>query len=520
MQTAKGLRTDRQCAEKIVETLHEPLLVLEPDLRVHSANPAFYRHFGVDPADTVGRRIYDLGNGQWDIPELRELLESVLPENDVFLDYQVVHEFEDIGRRVMLVNGRRLDHAQLILLGIRDETDRRVAEEELREAERRFRTVANLVPDLLWRSRPDGWVTWCNQQWLDYTGQSPEETEGPGWVEAIHPEDRVRARQVFEEARRARSRAETEHRLRRRDGAYRWFLFRADPLLGLDGEIEQWLGSATDVHAQREARDLLEARVEERTSDLRAKEAELVRTTGVLQEEIAERRRAEDARDALSRRVLSAEEEERRRLSLELHDQMGQLLTALTLAVRNLEQRPEGEAIRGELRTIRKLADQIGAEAHEVALVLQPPALDRLGLEASLEGHLEEWCSLRGISCDFQSVGVEDHRFPRLVEITFYRVLQEGLTNVAKHSEAGHVGLLLEYREGTLGLVLEDDGRGFDPDRVLEPAADAGRLGLAGMRQRLALLGGTLEVDSTPGGGTTLLARVQANPVGEGEEGA
>jgi len=116
-------------AESIVETLHEPLLVLNPDLTVKSCNPAFLQHFRVRPEHTVGRLIYDLGNGQWNIAVLRDLLEVVLPSNNVFSDFEVRCEFEDLGQRVMLINARRLDHVQLILLGIRDITERKRAAE-------------------------------------------------------------------------------------------------------------------------------------------------------------------------------------------------------------------------------------------------------------------------------------------------------------------------------------------------------------------------------------------------------
>jgi PAS domain S-box-containing protein len=139
-----ALAAEKEYAESIVETLHEPLLVLHPDLTVRSVNPAFYTHFRVDPADTVGRKIYDLGNGQWDIPALRTLLEAVLPDSNVFNDHEVAHHFETLGYRVMLVNGRRLDHVQLILVGIRDITERKRAEEQLRETQERHAFLLRL----------------------------------------------------------------------------------------------------------------------------------------------------------------------------------------------------------------------------------------------------------------------------------------------------------------------------------------------------------------------------------------
>jgi two-component system CheB/CheR fusion protein len=122
-------------AEMIVESVRQPLIVLDDQHRVATANPAFYRAFRVKPPETIGRPLYDLGNGQWDIPELHKLLEEILPENQAFDDFRVEHDFESIGRRVMMINARRLDHIQMILLAIEDVTDQEQAKSELRFAE-------------------------------------------------------------------------------------------------------------------------------------------------------------------------------------------------------------------------------------------------------------------------------------------------------------------------------------------------------------------------------------------------
>ncbi len=118
----------RNLADEILDTLWEPLLVLESNLRVRSANDAFYRHFQVEPAETVGRLIYELGNGQWDIPLLRKLLEEILPKEAHFLDFEIRHSFEQIGRRTLLLNARRIDHLELILLAMEDITERKEIE--------------------------------------------------------------------------------------------------------------------------------------------------------------------------------------------------------------------------------------------------------------------------------------------------------------------------------------------------------------------------------------------------------
>ncbi len=128
------LRDAMTFAESVVETVHEPLLILTADLRVRSANPAFYEHFRVKPEGTLHRSVYELGNNQWDIPELRRLLEDVLPESRVIHDFEIEHEFEEIGRRVMLINARQIDHVKFVLVGIRDITERKRGERELRAA--------------------------------------------------------------------------------------------------------------------------------------------------------------------------------------------------------------------------------------------------------------------------------------------------------------------------------------------------------------------------------------------------
>jgi two-component sensor histidine kinase/PAS domain-containing protein len=144
-------------AEKLIDSIREALVVMSWDLRVRSANHSFYETFQVDPAETGGHRIYELGNGQWNIPRLRELLEDILPKDNEFDDFEVEHEFEHIGRRIMLLNARRLDHEHLILLAIRDVTEERRAETQREaltgELQHRVKNILNNVRALASQSR-------------------------------------------------------------------------------------------------------------------------------------------------------------------------------------------------------------------------------------------------------------------------------------------------------------------------------------------------------------------------------
>jgi len=145
----------KSLSDEIFDTVREPMLVLNTELRVQRASIPFYTHFRVTPKETLGRRIYDLGNGQWDIPELRSLLQEILPQNKVFNDFEVRHTFEQIGRRTIVLNGRRIDHLQLILLAMEDITTRQQADEVSRDALALTRQ-SQLEIEAIYRNAPAG----------------------------------------------------------------------------------------------------------------------------------------------------------------------------------------------------------------------------------------------------------------------------------------------------------------------------------------------------------------------------
>jgi two-component system, NarL family, sensor histidine kinase DevS len=207
------------------------------------------------------------------------------------------------------------------------------------------------------------------------------------------------------------------------------------------------------------------------------------------------------ARDSL-RRVVEAQELERRRLARELHDETGQALTSILLGLKPLEERLDDTDSRAAIADLRELVVSTLQDVRRLAVELRPSALDDFGLVAALERLTASFTEQSGIVVDFQT-SLADERLSDEVETALYRIVQEALTNVVKHAQARHVSILLARSSGAIKAVVEDDGQGFDP---AEESLDG--FGLIGMRERLALLGGRLEVESGGEGGTTVAAEV------------
>ena len=209
----------------------------------------------------------------------------------------------------------------------------------------------------------------------------------------------------------------------------------------------------------------------------------------------------------LSRKLVDLQENERRAIARELHDETGQTLTSLKIGLRLLEQTSADSGLRSRAAELRRIADEAQTGLHRLAANLRPPTLDHVGLVAALRQLAEELSASSGVRIEIETVGCEGERLPWRVETDLYRIAQEAMTNALRHAEAEEISVVVDRREGRLRLVVEDDGRGFRQDGPTE----TDRLGLVGMRERAEILGGTLVVESLPGSGTTVVVEA---PVG------
>jgi two-component system CheB/CheR fusion protein len=283
-----------------------------------------------------------------------------------------------------------------------------------------------------------------------------------------------------------------------------WYIMRVLPYRTTENRIEGIVltffniseSKAAKVEVER-ARGELEVKVAERTSDLQ-------QSNIALSTEIDERRRSEIIRSKLLNQLVRAQEAERRRLARDLHDQLGQQLTALRLKLENLKGEVEREQVQNEVEALLVIMDQLDSDVDYLAWELRPVALDDLGLSEALRVYLRRWSEHFNVDAEYHTGGFDVERLSFEIENNLYRIAQEALNNIAKHADAPRVNVLLERREPNVVLIIEDSGTGF----VQAKDQSEETMGISGMRERASLLGGEVEIESTPGEGTTVFVRI------------
>ena len=482
VEELSGLTNDLQ---NLLQATDVATLFLDRHLRILRFTPRVSETFSMRHSD-IGRPLADLTHSLGYpalIEDASRVLQALVPVE------REVETADGLLSYVVRVTPYRTmdDRIDGVVISLVDISALKRSTRALQESALRFRTVANLVPDLLWESGPDGSTLWCNDRWYAYTGQTAADALGGEWLTTVHREDRESARRAFDQAIAEGLPLEQECRMQG-VGGLRWFLVRVEPLHDTEGRALRWVGSASDIHERRLALQDAEGRVAERTEAL-----------GL----------AEEDRTSLRRQLALAEEGERRRLARELHDQLGQSLTALALGLdRTRRLMPADAPAIAPLDQLSELTGSMTRAVRYLTLELRPPELDDVGLASAMDTYVEQWSARYGIAAEVASSVVPDREALVEVDSTLYRMLQEALTNVAKHAGARHVSVILEERDGLLRLVVEDDGRGFDVESTQRRARLEGRLGLAGLGERAALVGGTLTIESSPGSGTTLYVKL------------
>jgi len=514
--------TDRRRAEELLRRNERELRVLtdsmpavicyvDADERYRFVNRTYTEWFGRSRDEIVGKTVRDV-MGEQAYEEVRLQIRQALEGMEVTFESTFDHRDGGVRRvHTAYVPDIANDRSVRGFYGlISDITELTHSKELLRTAEHRLGMIVDTVRDyavfsLNREGRIDSWSTGAEHIF----GWGADEILGlPGEI-LFTPEDITSGVPEGElKSAREDGRASDERWHIRKDGS-RFFASGVVVPLYVGNTLAGYAKVATDLterqrHAEelQRAHDELEVRVAQRTRELAESNAALI-------QQIESRKAAEEQRIELLRRLVTSQEFERRRIARDIHDQLGQRLTALRLKIASLQGVVGAdEDLTTRLGRLQEISEHLDAEVSFLAWELRPMALDDMGLTGALAAFVREWSRHHEIEADFHAASVPKTRVDPDIETHLYRITQEALNNITKHSEAQNVTVLLEKRGDELVLVIEDDGQGFDPSKAGTPDRSGQGLGLVGMRERAALAGGSLEIESARGNGTAIFVRV------------
>jgi two-component system CheB/CheR fusion protein len=462
----RSVDQSRALTDNLVENAREPILILDDELRVTTANRAFYRKFQVAPNDVENQMFYDLGDRQWNIPELRTLLEDIRGGTNRVDDFEVQQDFPRLGRRVMVLNARAVDiqsGRHSILLSIEDVTDKRKHMESLNRQAALFENVHEAIVVRDFSGKILGW------------NRGAEELYGWSEAEALGKSTHELLQTRFPAA-----------------------------FAAIKAELERyghWQGEL--VHTTKQG--------ESRTVDSRWA-LYIEGGTGIILEvnsDVTHRKHSEENLRQLSAHLLRVQDEERRRIARELHDSTGQKLVALQLSLSAVQNGAELKAKeKASLEDAMELAHETVSEIRTLSQLLHPPMLDEAGLGSAIRWLVDRISDRSGLRLDLE-IPSEMSRLPEPVEIALFRVIQESLNNIHRHSGATKAKIRLSMNGASARLGVSDNGKGMSK-KLLESGKDekfAVGVGILGMKERLTQLGGSLEITSSKKG-TTVTATV------------
>lgn len=484
LRTAELLAAQREAEQarreitEVIERVSDGLIAFDPEWNYNYVNQRAAEMLGRQPEDLIGRNLWREFPGGENQPYYEEYRRAMAEQ--VPLRIELLYPPWNRWFETRLYPSK--DGSSLFF---QDITERKRAEAELRAAEERLKLAIEASGIGLWDWNIAGDSVYFSPEWKGQLGYRDHELENhfEEWEKRLHPADRERCMTVVRKyLDRPWPAYENEFRLRHRNGSYRWILSRAQVFRGPDGHAARMLGCHIDITERRATEERLRASREQ----LRA----------------------------LAAHLQAVREEEATRIARELHDQLGAALTGLNFEVswieRQLQRAPVGEKLatmRERVGGILGLIDRTVETVRALCLELRPAMLDQLGLATTIGWQATEFESRTGIRCHVlrpEQVTADADRATAV-----FRILQEVLTNVARHAKATEVLIDLKQIGGDLVLTVADNGRGFAP----EIAGAQNRFGLVGMKERAIAVGGHLDIISTPGSGAKVIVQLPArNP--------
>jgi PAS domain S-box-containing protein len=496
--------TDRKRAEQTLqasEALYRAIarsiprggvFVVDRNLRYVIAEGTVTERFGITKESLEGRTVAEVFD-----PEIAARMEARFRRT--FEGETISYETANDGRIYWTqhaVMDDPLGHAIVITL---DVTERKQAEKALSESEQRFRAIINQATAGIVRSDIEGQSLFVNQALCAMLGYAEADLNGESIWKYVHPDDIEEGRRLFDRLKEKGKPFQQESRFICKDGTTLWVNVSAAPILDEVDMPQSAVFVVVDINERKLAEEALqqlnlqlESRVEQRTAELQAANWALFESRRRLQ--------------ILSQRLVEVQEEERRAIARELHDRVGQTLTALNL---NLTIVNDQLMHQTALPVTDRLSDSIRLVTDMIAIVrdvmsdLRPVVLDEYGVEAALQAYVSKYQSRYGIEVEFARSSQPIPRLGAGLEMTILRIAQEALLNVARHAQAKHVALSMQWEEDGVVLTIEDNGVGIPTSRDLNQREGHGMML---MRERAEAVGGTLKVASMPAKGTRIEA--------------
>ena len=349
---------------------------------------------------------------------------------------------------------------------------------DLAQKNQELDAIVHTAPDIIFSRQADGARDYISSRFYEYTGAAPDSAVGLGWMEYLHPEDKEPSLAEWMRCVQSGATYESEYRIRGVDGNYRWFRARAVPLRDPEGNIVKWYGTCSDIHDSK----MLEQSIRENATEL---------------ERMVNLRTIELRR--LSSRLMTMQDEERRRIAREIHDGLGQELAAAKMIVDGILSRDTSPTMRQASAEASQLVDRAIQQVRTISHLLHPPLLDEVGLVSAMRWYLEGLSERSGIEIQLNVDPPDLSRLKPELETAIFRIIQEALTNMFRHSGARNGSISLAENNGNIRVTVADDGKGIE-EQVIQLRPDSLGVGIGGMRQRVSELGGSLRLsNANPG---------------------